>query len=219
MLSTLIFSTLLLRGLLVKGEPNCGETSLADVSRTFEAANIPATINLPFAPEVLYELTYPEVNAPPIHVTTGLELTPPDVAQPPRFSVCGGRRAGIGHGPFVLVIIDPDAPSAQDPSLAQVRHFVGGGYYLEQGYYDGPHPLVNKTPAVSDYISPAPPPGSGFHRYTSLLFKEPASFRNQNLVNTSSSPLSFNLSAFAEATGLGYPLGGTFFLSTNFTTT
>jgi hypothetical protein len=44
-----------------------------------------------------------------------------------------------------------------------------------------------------------------------LLFKEPPSFKYQTLINSSSSPLQFNLSAFAEATDLGTPLGGTLF--------
>jgi hypothetical protein len=44
-----------------------------------------------------------------------------------------------------------------------------------------------------------------------LLFDEPPSFKYQTLINPSSSPLQFNISAFVEATGLGAPLGGTFF--------
>jgi hypothetical protein len=102
--------------------------------------------------------------------------------------------------------VDPDASL----NLAQIRHFLGGDFYLESGHWKV-HALVNRTPAISEFIAPQPPAGSGLHRYVFLLFKEPPSFKYQTLINSSSSPLHFNLSAFAEATGLGAPLGGTFF--------
>jgi hypothetical protein len=43
-----------------------------------------------------------------------------------------------------------------------------------------------------------------------LVYEEPRDFARQTLVNSSSSRLNFNISAFAAATGLGDPLGGTF---------
>lgn len=105
--------------------------------------------------------------------------------------------------------MDPDASPS---NLAQVRHFLGGDFYLESGHWEV-HALVNRTPALSEFLDPQPPAGSGLHRYVFLLFKEPPSFKYQKLVNSSSSPLHFNLSAFAEATDLGAPLGGTLFLA------
>ncbi|KAI9453723.1 PEBP-like protein [Lactarius psammicola] len=212
MLSPLIFWILLLPGLLVKGAPLLGplcprDTNLTDVQRTFEEYNISATINLPFEPVVRLELGFPRLDAPPIQVTAGIQLTKNESSEKPHFALCGDS---ADPGPFVVVAIDPDAPSAQAPTVAQVRHFLGGGFYF------GPedqevHALVNRTPAISDYVAPAPPAGSGLHRYLYLLFKEPPGFGRQELVNSSSSILHFNLSAFAEATELGNPLGGTFF--------
>jgi hypothetical protein len=45
-----------------------------------------------------------------------------------------------------------------------------------------------------------------------LVYQEPPEFSRQTLVNSSTSRLKFNISAFAAATGLGDPLGGTFIL-------
>lgn len=67
---------------------------------------------------------------------------------------------------FTLPKVDPDAPTPQDPSAAQIRHFLGGNFKLEG------HPtaeglgatLVNRTPALSDYIQPSPPNTSDAHR-------------------------------------------------------
>ena len=88
---------------------------------------------------------------------------------------------------------------------------------------------MNRTTAISDFLEPQPPAGSGLHRYVAnavwlageltlnicryvfLLFKESPGFKHQKLVTSSSSRFHFNLSAFAEATGLGEPLGGTLF--------
>jgi phosphatidylethanolamine-binding protein (PEBP) family uncharacterized protein len=79
-----------------------------------------------------------------------------DTAGPPIFHVAGK----VGRGPFVVATVDPDAPKPQSPSLAQIRHFLGGNFYLNCAGR-----LVNSTPAVSEFLQPAPPPGSDAHRY------------------------------------------------------
>ncbi|KAF8256885.1 phosphatidylethanolamine-binding protein [Lactarius quietus] len=210
MFSALILWIFLLSGILVKGERSCpGDKSIAEVHHKFEKYNVDfRRHHLPFDPVVLFELTFPELDAPPIHITASLQITPNQASKPPCFALCDSRRA-VGHGPFVVAAVDPDAVPAV---AAEVRHFLGGDFYLEPGY-QGAHELVNKTPAISDFLTPAPPVGSGLHRYIFLLFKEPPSFKHQTLVNSSTSRFQFNLSAFVEATGLGAPLGGTFFLA------
>jgi len=214
MLTTLIFWILLLPVLLVKGKPSClGDKSIEKVRHTFEEYYISATIHLPFDPVVLFEVTFPQLDAPPIHITAGIQITPKQASEPPHFALCDHDLRAVGRGPFVVAAVDPDAA----PSLAEVRHFLGGGFYLEPGH-QGEHALVNKTPALSEFLTPQPPAGSGLHRYIFLLFKEPPTFKDQKLINSSSSPLRFNTSAFVEATGLGAPLGGTFFRAGNSTT-
>jgi hypothetical protein len=49
-------------------------------------------------------------------------------------------------------------------------------------------------------------------RYVFLVFDESPGYANQTLVNSSTSPLLFNMSDFATKTQLGNPLGGTFML-------
>jgi hypothetical protein len=89
-------------------------------------------------------------------------------------------------------------PDASPPNLTQVRHFLDGSFYLEPGH-QGVHALVNRTPALSEFLDPQPPAGSGLHRYVErgpvcccadvgkltydfcgyvfLLFTEPTSFK------------------------------------------
>ena len=113
MLSTLTSWALLFTGLLVTGKWSCpGDKSIEEVHHVFEkydvrlisfAANPPiltavvqisATIHLPFDLVVLFELTFPELDAPPIHITAGIQLTP-NRKKPPhlhtQFRACSSR--------------------------------------------------------------------------------------------------------------------------------
>jgi hypothetical protein len=65
----------------------------------------------------------------------------------------------MGEGPFVIAMVDPDAPTPQDRSTAQVRHFLGGDFNVNEGGR-----LVSSTPAISQYIQPTPEAESDAHR-------------------------------------------------------
>ncbi|KAJ7726686.1 phosphatidylethanolamine-binding protein [Mycena maculata] len=101
-------------------------------------------------------------------------------------------------------MVDPDAPTPQNPTFSELCHLLGGEFYNHGGH------LVNATPAVSEFVQPAPPAGSDAHRYIFLLFKQSCAFVHQQLINASTSILSLNISQFASAVELGDPLAGTF---------
>ncbi|KAG6876350.1 hypothetical protein C0992_013286 [Termitomyces sp. T32_za158] len=129
-------------------------------------------------------------------------------AGPPTFSAIGD----IGFGPFVIATVDPDAPTPQDPTSAQIRHFLGPNFFPPQDTTSRDEPLTNRTPALSEFLQPTPPAGSDAHRYIFLLFNQPENFNAQRLV-TPTTPIDlFNISEFAAATGLGDPIAGTFML-------
>jgi len=203
----------LLPGLRVftTGAPvNSGDTGtdLTTVRQIFEHFNIPTNASLTFNPVVLFEVTFPVPGtAASINVTVGEPIPRKLTAGPPQWAL-GTNTSDVGSGPFVVAAVDLDVPTPQAPTYSQYRHFLGGGFYLGQDS----RALVNNTPAISEFVQPNPPQGSDPHRYVFLVFKESPSFSNQSLVNASTSPLRFNISAFALATGLGDPLGGTFIL-------
>lgn len=128
-------------------------------------------------------------------------------------------------------MVDPDAPTPQTPTEAQIRHFLGSDFFTDFANFGNVHPLTNNTPAVSGFLQPTPPAGSDPHRlvllsvryvkitlfffllrYVLLLFKQPAGFESQALVNSTTSVSNFNISTFAAATKLGNPIAGTFML-------
>ncbi|KAF5386912.1 hypothetical protein D9615_002004 [Tricholomella constricta] len=113
---------------------------------------------------------------------------------PPSFSVVGGD---AGSGPFVVAAVDPDAPTPQMPTSAQIRHFLGANFFARKPSSNA-HPLVNTTAAISPYLHPAR--------------GQPSRFDTQTLVTPATSISLFNISSFAAATGLGAPIAGTFML-------
>ena len=126
-------------------------------------------------------------------------------------------------------LVDPDAPTPQNPTSSQIRHFLGGGFHLQtEGGFGAV--LVNNTPALSEYRQPTPPNTSDPHRsvphvefrchylyivrhsYTWLLYRQPLDFPTTISPNVTG----FNISAFALQFGLGQPLAGNFMtVSTN----
>ena len=65
---------------------------------------------------------------------------------------------------FVVAMVDLDPPTPQVPTEAQIRHFLGGNFHLQQAGSDGVALLKNSTPAVSNFLQPTPPAGSAPHR-------------------------------------------------------
>ncbi|CAE6403702.1 hypothetical protein ACGC1H_005356 [Rhizoctonia solani] len=138
-------------------------------------------------------------------VLPGTSFVRNDTLVPPEISV-----QGVKGGPYVVAIVDPDAPSRASPTLAQIRHLLAANFtvsspskYVRQSYV-----LKNSTAAFSEYRAPTPPVGSGPHRYVALLYSQPKNFDVSSL-NASDIRL-FNISAFAAHAGLGEPLAGTF---------
>ncbi|KAJ7134796.1 phosphatidylethanolamine-binding protein [Mycena epipterygia] len=178
------------------------DLSIAAVDKAFNTANLPANLDIVFKPTALLEVSLPQATGPPITLHAGIQLPRNDTAGPPTFHVVGN----VGSGPFVVATVDPDAPTPQDPTSAQIRHFLGGNFFNHGGL------LVNTTPAISEFRQPTPPAGSDPHRYTFLLFKQSRQFAHQQLVNATTSISLFNISQFASAVHLGNPIAGTFML-------
>jgi len=83
-----------------------------------------------------------------------------EVASAPSFSLRSELASQLQGQKLVVVMIDPDAPTPQNKTFSQVRHFVGANFEV-----DAVGRLTNSTPAVSDFVAPAPPALSSPHRY------------------------------------------------------
>ncbi|KAG7088740.1 hypothetical protein E1B28_012708 [Marasmius oreades] len=179
------------------------DTDRRQVERAFDAANIPQDLNIKFEAEVLLEVSLPQTGGTSITLHAGVQLPRNATAGPPSFAVRGDV---AGRGPFVVATVDPDAPTPQNPTSAQIRHFLGGNFVNVGGN------LRNNTPAITQFRQPTPPAGSDAHRYIFLLFRQSPQFNSQTEVNSTSSTSLFDIAKFAADTGLGSPIGGTFML-------
>jgi len=212
----MLVSTLILAAIgLIFPSVLAQDTSLSVVQQAFLNASLVPDVLASFNPSVLVEVVFPNN----VIVNAGIMLTMSQTLDRPQFSI----NTTDVTGRFVVIMIDPDAPSPQNRSISDVRHMIANdmiptGNATQGGFFA----LTNTSQAITDFISPSPPAGA--HRYTILVYNQPDGFDNQQLVNANTSRLNFNLTMFAQQTGLGDPIGGTFFLeapdnSTNSTTT
>ncbi|EKM75532.1 hypothetical protein AGABI1DRAFT_116362 [Agaricus bisporus var. burnettii JB137-S8] len=194
---SLSFSFLSLFVLAIKAQ----DRDLGVVKRAFEAADIPADLSLNFNPTALLEVTFPESDGNDITIHAGQQVPRDSTAGPPIYHAVGLRSSG----PFVITMVDPDAPTPQMPTVAQERHFLGGDFHL-----DRTGRLTNSTAGIDEFLQPSPPAGSDAHRYIFMLWNQPRGFDQQTVVGADTPRGSFNVSEFARAVGLGEPIAGTF---------
>ncbi|GAB5591394.1 hypothetical protein Unana1_06294 [Umbelopsis nana] len=96
-------------------------------------------------------------------VALGNKLTPEQASRAPEITFVPEDPEAY----YTLILTDPDAPSRANPKFGQWRHWIVTNI-------PGSQPSVSASSAVehTPYIGPAPPEGSGFHRYCFLLFKQ-----------------------------------------------
>ena len=86
-----------------------------------------------------------------------------ETANEPRFFVSFSDNS-VAEQTFVLAMVDPDAPTPQNRSLSQIRHFLAGDIKVAGGSSNHSQ-LVNASVPLTAYLNPSPPPGSDAHRY------------------------------------------------------
>lgn len=82
--------------------------------------------------------------------------------------------------PYVIALTDPDAPSRSHPSASEFCHWIASGTLKPQqspSTCDPKEPGCSTPPMVLSglkevipYMGPAPPAGTGKHRYVFLAF-------------------------------------------------
>ncbi|KAI0675780.1 phosphatidylethanolamine-binding protein [Trametes maxima] len=185
------------------------------VAHSFTDAKIVPDVLASFNPTGLLDVVFSDnTTGAPVNLTSpGTHLTKQQTARRPQVFLTTNQTS-FTEQTFVLAMIDPDAPTPQNTSFGQVRHFLAGGLQANGSLAEGAA-LVNNTLALSDFIGPGPPAGSDPHRYVLLLFVQPSGFSvaASALVNASTPILNFNISRFAAETGLEGPIAGTYFLT------
>ncbi|EEB98591.1 hypothetical protein MPER_01875 [Moniliophthora perniciosa FA553] len=162
MLSSTLFASLLISTAFALPQKRA-TSDLSEISTLFQQKQLVPDVFPSFQPSAFLDVVYtdPSTNKS-INVTAGSSLTVQQTANAPQFFLRGAENIS-----YVVAMIDPDAPTPQNRSLAQVRHILGGNFQLGK---DGA--LKNTTAALSEYFPPGPPPGSGPHRYLVVVYKQ-----------------------------------------------
>lgn len=93
---------------------------------------------------------------------------------------------------YTLVYTDPDAPSRQDPFIGEFLHWIVGNM---------PCCDPSNGDTLAEYFRAGPPRGTGLHRHTILVFKQPGKidFEMPRLTNQSfDGRVSFSARDFAR---------------------
>ncbi|KAK3933412.1 Phosphatidylethanolamine-binding protein-like protein [Frankliniella fusca] len=137
-----------------------------------------------------------------VSATVGNELTPTQVQDEPTISW-----EAEDDALYFLAMIDPDAPSRQDPSVAEVIHWQVANI---------PGNDVSRGDVKFEYRGSGAPKGTGLHRYIFLVFKQPGrlDLGSDRVVKRSRrGRLNWSLRKFAQEHKLGNPIAGNFFLA------
>lgn len=141
---------------------------------------IPDVLPEDFYPSMLFSVIWPNGK----EAVLGNELTREDTLDEPsiNFSPMNvppeqAYSEGEGELTYTVVMLDPDAPGRADPKFKCFRHWVITGLRSPpQTRLQSDKLLAAQSkPATTPYRPPGPPPGTGEHRYTLLLFQEPPS--------------------------------------------
>lgn len=147
-------------------------TSLKD-AHLLPSAVIPAD----FTPTVTLTVHFPASNTPVI-VSNGTLVRVSQVKEAPTVSVTHVAPAGSDSPTstkeqhYTLMLVDPDAPTPDDPKFAYWRHWVVSNISIPANLQGGSEiSATGKT--LTEYLAPGPKDESGPHRYLFLLFLEP----------------------------------------------
>lgn len=89
----------------------------------------------------------------------GNDLAPTQVKSKPMLS----WNAKDNNELYTLIFFDPDAPSRQNPTSREYRHWL---------VVNIPGSSIDEGNEVLTYMGPAPPKGTGPHRYIFLIYKQ-----------------------------------------------
>ncbi|XP_077162334.1 phosphatidylethanolamine-binding protein 4 isoform X2 [Paroedura picta] len=112
---------------------------------------------------------------------------------------------------YVLIMVDPDAPSRANPKYRYWRHWLVTnitGADLKTGKVQGS--------ALTDYIRPTPPSNSGYHRYRFQIYEQPEYEAIALSPEAAASSGSWNMEHFVDQFRLGAPVASTLFLTKHY---
>ncbi|XP_021713238.1 protein D3 [Aedes aegypti] len=139
-----------------------GSVSFINITKQQDLSVYNAFISSQIVPDMInqppYGLAKVSYTSSGVHVNLGNELKPEQLQDQP--TVSWDTEPG---SLYTLTMTDPDAPSRALPLEREWKHWV---------VVNVPGVDVAAGEAVAEYNGPSPPPGTGFHRYVFLVYKQ-----------------------------------------------
>jgi len=155
-----------------------------------------------FGPTALVTLTFSGLG----EIQPGQLLTRDQVATIPTLTVKPGNTSTTFSGNYTLVMLDAGTVGEKLPE-GQTRHWLRNNAQIS-----GSSVTNSSAVEITSYAGPAPPAGSGPHRYVVALYTQPDSFRAPADLSTPGVPVStFVWSDYVTSTSLGPLVAATYF--------
>lgn len=165
-----------------------------------------------FKPVGVLSAEYPKHQA----VAMGNTLSVAGTQEKPtlQFSPMGGHGSFSTSDLLTLVLTDPDAPSRNDKKWSEFCHYVEADIKMDEGG------VLGGGKVLHSYVGPAPPKGTGPHRYVYLLYQQQSGVISSSFTQIKDRP---NWGYGTPATGVTKwasenkltPVGANFFYAEN----
>jgi len=205
LLATTIALSLL--GSLVNAQ-SANDTALgiAAIKAHFRNADLVPSLLSSFAPTAVMTVNFPGVG----DISPGENLTMQQVASAPNLTIVTAAASLTGN--FTLVMADADVVGTDEATAGQTRHWLVNGVTLISTSSTSFNVSTSSGVAVTQYAGPAPPIGSGPHRYVLLLLPQSSTFSPPANLSQPNVPVSlFNLTGYIKSSHLGAPIAAMYF--------
>jgi len=156
----------------------------------------------------------------------GASLTVSEASLPIEFSVENlGNATGVTQQTrYLIYLLDTDAPSRDNPTSRNLRHYLAGNYTLATNssgiVASDILPTASRLTVAANrffpftqFTPPNPQPNTGVHRFIYALYTQPSRFDTVGFESVGMDPATqnWNLSQWRTQLGLGPAIGATFF--------
>ncbi|KAK0614738.1 phosphatidylethanolamine-binding protein [Immersiella caudata] len=156
----------------------------------------------------------------------GASLTVSEASLPIEFSVENlGNATGVTQQTrYLIYLLDTDAPSRDNPTSRNLRHYLAGNYTLATNssgiVASDILPTASRLTVAANrffpftqFTPPNPQPNTGVHRFIYALYTQPSRFDTVGFesVGMDRATQNWNLSQWRTQLGLGPAIGATFF--------
>jgi len=190
------------------------DTSVQQVETALKNSGvIPDVFPANFTPAFPIEVVFTDPTTKQlIPITAGMNLTMNQTANIPSFAILSNNSQIIGK-PYLMVMVDPDAPSPPDRSHSQILHFMGANYVSQSLTNNSLFILNNSTAPIAPFMGPHPTNGSIPHRYTIAMYLQGSNNVTVPPGTVPANRSNFNLTTFVNKSGNLTLLGATFFFT------